>query len=181
MSDLSEHKQIDAPASSLQRPEGVSLEDWMNTRVARYATRRYDWDALKFQAELDPKFRRAQMRYVGTGGTGVAKDVNTVAAEHFTFSTMVIPAGHEGPPHLHTDVEEVFFLIRGKLKVVIEKDGERFETVMTDRDLISVPPGVYREEINIGDEDALMCVMLGSKTPVRPTYPVDHPLAQIKR
>ena len=181
MSDLSEHKQIDAPASSLQRPEGVSLEDWMNTRVARYATRRYDWDALKFQADLDPKFRRAQMRYVGTGGTGVAKDVNTVAAEHFTFSTLVIPAGHEGPPHLHTDVEEVFFLIRGKLKVVIEQNGERFETIMTDRDLISVPPGVYREEINIADEDALMCVMLGSKTPVRPTYPADHPLAKIKR
>jgi mannose-6-phosphate isomerase-like protein (cupin superfamily) len=121
------------------------------------------------------------MRYVGTGGTGVASDSNTVAAEHFTFSTMVIPAGHEGPPHLHTDVDEVFFLIRGKLKVVIEQNGERYETILTDRDLISVPPGVYREEINIGDEDALMCVMLGSKTPVRPTYPADHPLAKIKR
>ena len=59
--------------------------------------------------------------------------------------------------------------------------GERFETVMTDRDVISVPPGVYREEINIGDEDALMCVMLGAKKPITPTYPADHPLAKIKR
>ena len=181
MSDLSEQNQAQAEASSLQQPAGTSLEAWMNTRIARYATRRYDWDALKFQSDLDPKFRRAQMRYVGTGGTGVAKDVNTIPAENVTFSTMVIPAGHEGPPHLHTDVEEVFFLIRGKLKVVIEKDGERFETVMTDRDLISVPPGVYREEINIGDEDALMCVMLGSSKPVTPTYPPDHPLAKVKR
>jgi len=181
MSDLSEQQKIDATGSSLGRPEGSSLEAWMGTRIARYATRRYDWDALKFQADLDPKFRRAQMRYVGTGGTGVASDANTVPAENFTFSTMVIPAGHEGPPHLHTDVEEVFFVIRGKLKVVIEQNGERYETILTDRDLISVPPGVYREEINIGDEDALMCVMLGSKTPVRPTYPADHPLAQIKR
>jgi mannose-6-phosphate isomerase-like protein (cupin superfamily) len=179
MSDLSEQQKIDpAAGTSLARPEGTSLEAWMTSRVARYETRKYDWDALKFQAELDPKFRRAQMRYVGTG---VASDSNTVAAEHFTFSTMVIPAGHEGPPHLHTDVEEVFFLIRGKLKVVIEQNGERYETILTDRDLISVPPGVYREEINIGDEDALMCVMLGSKTPVRPTYPADHPLAKIKR
>ena len=153
----------------------------MNTRIARFATRRYDWDALKFQADFDPKYRRAQMRYVGTGGTGVAADVNTVPAENFTFSTMVIPAGHEDPSHLHTDVEEIFFLIRGKLKVVIEKDGQRFETIMTDRDLISVPPGVYREEINIGDEDALMCVMLGAKKPVTPTYPVDHPLTKVKR
>ena len=181
MSDLSEQQKIDGAADTLAQPEGSSLQQWMETRIARYATRKYDWDALKFQADLDPKFRRAQMRYVGTGGTGVAKDVNTVPAENFTFSTMVIPAGHEGPPHIHTDVEEVFFLIRGKLKVVIEKDGERFETIMNDRDLVSVPPGVYREEINIGDEDALMCVMLGSPKPITPTYPPDSPLAKLKR
>ncbi|MDZ3993412.1 hypothetical protein PspTeo4_25440 [Pseudomonas sp. Teo4] len=167
MTDLSQ--QQDAP-KSWDRPADADLASWMQTRIARYETRRYDWDALKFQADYDPKFRRAQMRYVGTGGTGVSSDMNTIPSEHFTFSTMVIPAGHEGPPHLHTDVEEVFFVLRGKLKVIIEKDGERFETVLTDRDLISVPPGVYREEINIGDEDALMCVMLGAKKPVtRPT------------
>ncbi|MGM3278257.1 cupin domain-containing protein [Ralstonia sp. 24A2] len=178
MSDLSEQQQVQR---TWDRPEGASFEDWMNSRVARFATRRYDWDALKFQADYDPKYRRAQMRYLGTGGTGVAADTNTVPSENFTFSTMVIPAGHEGPSHLHTDVEEVFFVIRGKLKLVLEKDGERFETILTDRDLVSVPPGVYREEINIGDEDALMCVMLGAKKPITPTYPPEHPLAKIKR
>ena len=178
MTDLS--AQNDTP-KSWDRPTGASLESWMNTRIARYETRKYDWDALKFQADYDPKFRRAQMRYIGTGGTGISTDMNTIPSEHFTFSTMVIPAGHEGPPHLHIDVEEVFFVLRGKLKVVLEKDGERFETILTDRDVISVPPGVYREEINIGDEDALMCVMLGAKKPITPTYPPEHPLASIKR
>ena len=183
MSDLSEQKGIDQDEQpSWTRPGGASFEQWMSGRIARYSTRKYDWNALKFQADYDPKFRRAQMRYLGTGGTGVASDVNTVPAENFTFSTMVIPAGHEGPPHLHIDVEEVFFVMRGKLKLVLTTpEGERFETVLTDRDLVSVPPGVYREEINIGDEDALMCVMLGSKTPITPTYPADHPLAKIKR
>lgn len=166
---------------SWDRPEGASFDEWMNSRVARFQTRRYDWDALKFQADYDPKYRRAQMRYLGTGGTGVSADNNTVANEHFTFSTMLIPAGHIGPSHLHTDVEEVFFVLRGKLKVVLEKDGERFEAILGERDLISVPPGVYREEINIGEEDALMCVMLGAKKPITPTYPPDHPLAKIKR
>jgi mannose-6-phosphate isomerase-like protein (cupin superfamily) len=94
---------------------------------------------------------------------------------------MIIPAGHEGPSHLHVDVEEVFFVLRGKLKLVLEKDGERFETILTDRDVVSVPPGVYREEINIGDEDALMCVMLGAKKPLTPTYPPEHPLTSVKR
>lgn len=167
--------------ASWQRPEGASLEDWMNARIARYATRRYDWDALKFQEQVDPRYRRAQMRYVGTGGTGVAKDVNTVPAGNFTFSTMVIPAGHIGPSHIHIDVEEIFFVMRGKMKIVIDVDGERFESVLQERDLISVPPGVYREEHNIGDEDALMCVMLGTPKPITPVYPPDSPLAKIKR
>jgi NAD(P)-dependent dehydrogenase (short-subunit alcohol dehydrogenase family) len=74
MSDLSEQQKIsDAPATTLAQPEGSSLADWMNSRIARYDTRKYDWDALKFQSDFDPKYRRAQMRYVGTGGTGVAK------------------------------------------------------------------------------------------------------------
>lgn len=164
----------------MARPQ-QGLAAWMESRVARRASRRYDWDALKFQADFDPRYRRAQMRYVGTGGTGVAQDGNTVPAAHFTFSTMVIPAGNIGPSHIHYDVEEVFFVLRGEMKVICEKDGERWEAVLGERDLISVPPGVYREEHNIGDEDALMCVMLGSPKPITPTYPPDSPLAKIKR
>ena len=179
MTDLSVEQQT---PKTWEQPAGSDLAAWMQTRIARYETRRYDWDALKFQADFDPKFRRAQMRYVGTGGTGVSADMNTVPSENFTFSTMVIPAGHEGPPHIHTDVEEIFFIMRGKMKLVITTpEGERYETVLTDRDLVSVPPGVYREEINIGDEDALMCVMLGAKKPITPTYPPEHPLTSVKR
>ena len=93
----------------------------------------------------------------------------------------MIPAGHEGPSHIHYDVEECFFVMRGMMKVICEKDGQRWESVLKERDFISVPPGVYREEINIGDEDALMCVMLGSPQPITPVYPPDSPLARIKR
>ncbi|MBI3373666.1 MAG: cupin domain-containing protein [Betaproteobacteria bacterium] len=166
---------------SSDRPAGASFSQWMESRVARLSSRKYDWNALKFQADYDPKYRRAQMRYVGTGGTGVKSDANVIPAEHFTFSTMIIPAGGEGPMHIHTDVEEIFFVMRGKVKVMCEKDGEKWESVVTDRDLISIPPGVYRGEINIGEEDALMCVMLGAPSPITPTYPPDHPLAKIKR
>lgn len=166
---------------SMMAKAGQSFSDWLEGRVARFASRKYDWDALKFQADYDPAYRRAQMRYVGTGGTGVASDVNTVPSGHFTFSTMVIPAGNIGPLHIHYDVEEVFFVMRGKMKIVCEKDGQRWEAILNERDLVSVPPGVYREETNIGDEDALMCVMLGTPTPVTPTYPPDSPLAKIKR
>ncbi len=167
--------------ASMMQKSGQSFEQWMESRVARRASRRYDWDALKFQADYDPTYRRAQMRYVGTGGTGVNSDVNTVPAGHFTFSTMVIPAGNIGPSHIHYDVEEIFFVLRGQMKVICEKDGQKWEATLGERDLISVPPGVYREEHNTGEEDALMCVMLGSSKPITPVYPPDSPLSKIKR
>ncbi len=158
-----------------------SLEATLQRRIARLNTRTYDWDALKFQADYDKKYRRAQLRYVGTGGTGIAADDNAVAAEHFTFSTMLLPAGCEGPLHIHTDVEEVFFMMRGSIRLFFEKDGETWETVLGERDLCSVPAGVYRGLRNDGEEDALMCIMLGAAKPVTPTYPPDHPVAKLKR
>ena len=157
------------------------LGERMQARIARYQSRSYDWDALKFQADFDPKYRRAQMRYMGTGATGVGADANTVPSDSFTFSTRVLPAQCVGPLHLHDDVEEVFFILRGKILLTLEENGERFETELSERDLISIPPGIYRGLFNHGQEEALMCVMLGSPTPRIPTYPADHPLARIKR
>jgi len=163
-------------------PDGKTLDQWIESRVARFASRKLDWNALKFQADYDPKYKRAQMRYLGTGATGVSGDTNVVAAENFTFSTMVLPAGCEGPSHIHTDAEEVFFILKGqKIRLIIEHQGEKTETVLTERDLISVPPGVYRGLVNEGQEEALMCVMIGNPKPVTPTYPADHPLAKVKR
>lgn len=162
-------------------PPGMSLSDWMKSRVATRATRSYDWNALKFQADFDPKYRRAQMRYVGTGATGVASDTNTIKAEHFTFSTMILPIGAEGPLHLHEDAEEVFFVLRGRVKLIAELNGESWEMEVSDRDLVSWPVGIYRGVVNIGDEEALICVIVGSTQPEMPSYPSSHPLSQVKR
>ena len=170
-----------AGRAAIRPPANMNLDQWMKSRMATRATRRYDWEALKFQADLDPKYRRAQMRYIGTGATGVASDSNTVPAEHFTFSTMILPAGAEGPLHIHTDVEEVFFVLRGRVKLIAELDGETWEAEAGERDLISWPVGVYRGVVNIGDEEALMCVIVGASKPVTPTYPSSHPLSKIER
>ena len=164
-----------------KRPQGSTLENWISTRVARFENREYDFSALKFQADFDPKYRRAQMRYMGTGATGVSGDSNTVPSENFTFSTMLLPAGCEGPPHVHTDAEEVFFMLRGSIELTVEDQGEETSLVLNYRDLISIPPNVYRGLRNHTQEDALMCVMIGNPKPVIPTYPDDHPLSKIKR
>lgn len=163
------------------KPEDKSLAEFIDGRIARKNERTYDFNALKFQADYDPKYRRAQMRFMGTGAAGVTKDSNTVPAEHFTFSNMLLPAGCEGPLHLHMDAEEVFFMIRGSIRLFLEYNGEKCETVLNERDLISVPPGIYRGLHNYTQEDAIMAVMLGTPKPVVPTYPEDHPLSKIKR
>ena len=117
-----------------------------------------------------------------TGATGVAADDNAIPAENFTLTTMILPAGCEGPSHLHTDAEEVFFILKGnKVRIFVEHQGQRHDVVLRERDCISVPPGVYRGLVNEGIEEALMCVMIGNPKPVTPSYPADHPVAKIKR
>ncbi len=168
-------------ASGVQKPENIAMAQWVESRIARFEGRKYDWNALKFQADFDPKYRRAQMRYIGTGATGVANDANTVPAGSFTFSTMVLPAKCEGPLHLHADVEEVFFMLRGSITLFVRDGDSEYQTVLHERDLISVPPGIYRGLFNHGEEEALMCVMLGTAKPQIPTYPANHPLSHVKR
>jgi len=48
---------------SWDRPEKATFAEWMKSRVARGSERSYDWNALKFQADFDPKYRRAQKRF----------------------------------------------------------------------------------------------------------------------
>ncbi len=164
-----------------KKPDDLSFSDWIESRIARFKGRKYDWNALKFQADYDPKYRRAQMRYIGTGATGVADDTNTIPAEHFTFSTMVLPSKCEGPLHVHDDVEEVFFMLKGTITLTLQDGENTTETILDERDVVSIPPNIYRGLFNHGEEEALMCVMLGTPKPNIPTYPADHPLSKVKR
>lgn len=102
--------------------------------------RSLDWDVLKFQEEIDPAYRRAQMRYIGRGATA-NNDTNVIAGEHFTLSTMVLPPGCIGPLHLHDDVEEVFFILEGEVTALIQEDSysEVHEIKLSARDCISSP------------------------------------------
>lgn len=173
--------QMNPPFATWKKPKEGTLGDWLEKRTARYETREYDWSALAWQAEVKPEYRRAQTRYIGTGAAGVRTDANTIPAEHFTFSTMILPAGGEGPLHVHHDTEEAFFILRGRnIRLFFEYLGETWETILNERDVISIPPGVYRGLRNEGKEEALMCVMLGANAPDLPDYPPDHPVSIAK-
>ena len=130
---------------------------------------------------MDPKYRRAQIRYLGGGGTGKHDDPNVITAQHFTLSTMLLPPGSEGPLHLHSDVEEVFFVLDGEVTCTWAEEGREVERALGPRDMICTPAGVYRGVRNDGDSDVLMLVMLGTGRPQLPTYPEGSPLIEARK
>src|SRR5262249_35381020 len=142
-------------------------EELLRTRVARFVDRVADWDAFA-DARVEG-YRRAQHRYIGTGASGKA-DPRAVPAEHFTLSVMFVPPGQGNAPHTH-EVEEVFFVLDGKLRVFIDDAaGHRVETVLGRGDCVSAPAGVVHGFENVGLEPAYVQVMLGRARPELMTY-----------
>lgn len=168
-----------------QTVEPVDLAQLIDSCIAGRDSRHEDWDTLGFQAKAGEQFRRAQIRYIGSGATGDhSDDTRILPSDHFTFSNMRLPAGGVGPEHTHHDVEEVFFVLEGTLEVTVHdvEDGTKTAArVLGYRDLIRVPAGVPRSLRNIGDSDALFCVIIGTRKPQLPTYPPTSPMHGITR
>ncbi|NIH80667.1 cupin domain-containing protein [Amycolatopsis viridis] len=161
------------------------LEELIDSCIATRESRFEDWETLGFQAKAGEEFRRAQVRYIGSGATGNHETDNRILpSEHFTFSNMRLPVGAVGPEHTHHDVEEVFFVLEGELEVTVHdvEDGTRTASrVLGYRDLIRVPAGVPRSLRNIGATDALFAVIIGAQKPQLPTYPPTSPMHGLTR
>ena len=144
-----------------------ALQELLTRQVARFNDRQGDWDAFA-DARVEG-YRRAQHRFIGSGASGKA-DANVIPAEHFTLSVMFIPPGQGNAAHTH-EVEEVFFILRGKVKVFIEDAaGSRAETVLGPWDCVSCPADVIHGFVNVGLEPAYLQVMLGKARPDLMTY-----------
>jgi mannose-6-phosphate isomerase-like protein (cupin superfamily) len=146
----------------------------LKQRVARFVDRRGDWDAFA-DARVEG-YRRAQHRFIGSGASGKI-DPSVIPAEHFTLSVMFVPPGQGNAAHLH-EVEEVFFILAGKVLVFLEDEtGNRAETVLGPWDCISCPANVVHGFQNVGLEPAYLQVMLGKARPDLMTY-TDRELQQ---
>src|SRR5215475_156372 len=138
---------------------GVSLEDIMKRYTARFADRKADWAAFE-DAKIEG-FRRAQHRFIGAGGSGKHGDTSSIPAKNFTLSIMFVPPGQGNAAHTH-EVEEVFFVLQGKMLVFFEDaTGRRAESVLGEWDCVSAPAGLIHGFQNVGLEPAYMQVMLG--------------------
>jgi quercetin dioxygenase-like cupin family protein len=160
----------------------ADLTAFTDSLILTKESRHEDWDTLGFQAKAGDQFRRAQIRYVGSGATGNHDgDHRTIKSGGFTFSNMLLPPGAEGPEHTHHDAEEAFFVLEGEVEVGIHRDGQVVKRTLGYRDMIVVPAGVPRSLKNNGDKDALFCVVIGAQKPQVPTYPETSAMHGISR
>jgi quercetin dioxygenase-like cupin family protein len=158
------------------------LEQFTDSLILTKESRQEDWDTLGFQAKAGDQFRRAQVRYVGSGATGNHDDDHrTIKSRGFTFSNMLLPGGAEGPEHTHHDAEEAFFVLEGEVEVGVHRDGHVVKRTLGYRDMIVVPAGVPRSLKNNGDKDALFAVIIGAQQPQVPTYPETSAVHGISR
>ncbi|MFC7307219.1 cupin domain-containing protein [Streptomyces monticola] len=148
------------------------LGKFTDSLIATKDSREPDWDTLGFQAKAGDQFKRAQIRYVGSGATGNHEnDSRILPSGGFTFSNMLLPPGAEGPEHTHHDAEEAFFVLEGQVRVGVHRGDDVEYRTLGYRDMIVVPAGVARSLKNEGDTDALFCVVIGTQKPQVPTYP----------
>ncbi len=140
----------------------MTVEELLNQRVARFIDRVPDWDAFA-DARVEG-YRRAQHRYIGAGASG-KQDTRAIPAEHFTLSIVFVPPGQGNAAHTH-EVEEVFFILEGKVRVFFRDEaGRSAETALGRWDCVSCPAGVIHGFENVGLEPAYLQVMLGAARP----------------
>jgi uncharacterized RmlC-like cupin family protein len=160
-----------------QQSDQGDLKARMDRFILRRASRREDWGAFSY--ENDPKTRRAQLRYVGAGGSAKHDDANIVPAEHFTVSINLLPPHCDGAPHAH-EIEEVFFVLQGQATCFWWENGVEVREVLGPWDMMYSPAGMMHGFRNDTDEQAYVQVMLGKAKPELPIY-ADSGLEGLKR
>ena len=150
----------------------LTLEQIMDRYIGRFSEKKGDWAAFE-DAKIEG-YKRAQHRFIGAGGSGKHGDASVIPAGNFTLSIMYVEPGQGNAAHTH-EVEEVFFVLRGKLAVFVEDDkGRRVTRYLGPWECISCPPGVIHGYQNEGVEPAFFQVMLGRGKPETMGYADDE-------
>ena len=150
--------------------EGIALKDKLAGRVARFADRREDWTVFGFETAQNPRFARAQRRYLGASGSVDPADLRgAVPASAFTMSIQSMPAGNRIPMHCH-ETEEIFFILDGECLVRCWDGEESFDIRLGRWDLVALPPFLQHEVFNEGDSECHLQTLLAKPKPLRPQY-----------
>jgi mannose-6-phosphate isomerase-like protein (cupin superfamily) len=149
-----------------------TLADEMRAYTGLFTEKTFDWDAFPASRGI-PDLSRAQLRYVGAGGSPKVGDPSTMKAQHFTFSLVNQPVGKFAASHAH-EVVEHFFILQGVLTVGTVWGDEVVEVKLGPKDLLLNKSGRPHGFRNDGVEPVLMQITVGSGTPEMPVH-VCHP------
>ena len=152
--------------------EPLDLTGQMRAFIGRHTEKSFDWDAFPGSRGF-PELERAQMRYIGAGGSPKADDPTTLRPGQFTLSLLHQPVGKYAACHSH-EVVEHFLVLSGVLTVGWAWGDEVIEARLGPRDMVLNQLGRPHGFRNDGVEPVLMSISVGSGMPKPPVY-VCHP------
>lgn len=160
---------------NIQTGAKSELARQMAAHTGRFTDKTFDWDAFPSNSGY-PELARAQMRYIGAGGSPKVGDVSTLKPDHFTLSLIYKEPGKYAACHSH-EIEESFLILDGTLIVGWERDGEVVEVNLGPRDMILNAREVGHGFRVDGVEPVLMSISVDVGKPLPPRYhyhPKDH-------
>lgn len=153
----------------------TQLQDRINAHTGRFTDKVFDWNAFPSNDGFD-ELARAQMRYIGAGGSPKVGDVSTLKPDNFTLSLIYKEPGRYAACHSH-EIEESFLIISGALVVGWERDGEVVEVNLGPKDMILNAREIGHGFRVDGVEPVMMSISVDVGKPLPPVYhyhPKDH-------
>ena len=147
----------------------------LSAHTGRFTDKQFDWKAFPSNAGF-PDLARAQMRYIGAGGSPKVGDTTTMQPDNFTLSLIYKEHGKYAACHSH-EIEESFLIIDGALIVGWERDGEVVEVNLGPKDMILNAREVGHGFRVDGPEPVLMSISVDVGKPLPPKYhyhPKEH-------
>ncbi|GAB6853278.1 cupin domain-containing protein [Asaia astilbis] len=145
-----------------------TLRAGLDFHTKQYVNKRFDWNAFPSNAGF-PDLERAQMRFIGSGGSPKAGESDTLAPDHFTLSLVYKHPGKYAACHAH-EIEEAFLVLQGVLTVGWEEKNHVVEVNLGPKDLILNAREIPHGFRNAGVEPVLMSIMVGVGKPLPPRY-----------
>src|ERR1051325_8814267 len=140
----------------------------MRAHIGRHTDKSFDWDAFPGSRGF-PELARAQMRYIGAGGSPKLDDPNTLRPGDFTLSLIHQPVGNYAACHSH-EVVEHFRVLDGVLTVGWAFDEDIIEAKLGPLDMVLNQSGRPHGFRNDGVGPVLMSISVGSGSPKPPLY-----------
>jgi mannose-6-phosphate isomerase-like protein (cupin superfamily) len=147
----------------------ASLAQRLAAHVGRHQHKLWDWDAFPASRGY-PELARAQMRYIGAGGSPKTGDTSTLPPTRFTCSLIYLDPQRYAAVHSH-EIEEIFFVQEGRLVVSWQAPDDQFvDVVLGPGDLLLNPPEVPHGFRNDGPQPVIAQFMVGDPKPLSPAY-----------